>query len=199
MKFTKKIIFCLISLALILSITDWSKMSKASAEIEEVQIDENFTELEAALSAIENLPNDVIEEAKEENDTDIVIEYLQEYTEGYLDEETEISFVKGENNTLVVSAGVVGCSVAIVEGIVSLALPISKLTKLKRIISDLGGAVSAASKLKSAYTTARQAGKTKKVAVKTAVKKVSNKLGTNAVDLLLTLTGVGNVYSSCFE
>ncbi|WP_214818877.1 hypothetical protein [Exiguobacterium sp. s131] len=136
-------------------------------------------------SAIETLPDEVVEDG-----TEAVVEYLDEQIS---------SDINLEQDGDVVAFGAWACSNAIGLALLTNVLPIAKITKIKEVIKSAGGAVTFAKTLVNSYNSARKFNRTKSYAIKFAVKEASKKAAPDAISAALGFFNISNVAEACFE
>lgn len=148
-----------------------------------MDITEEEQELIEIFSAIESIPDDVLEKGDS-----AIADWLRENTDVEFQEQGDV-----------VTFGIVGCASAVGTAILTNAIPFTKLAKVKSAIKSAGGATTFVKSLVPAYKSARKAGSSKSAAVKKAVNKAASNAGPETKRALLDLFNLGNVYSSCFE
>jgi hypothetical protein len=157
-------------------------VSDESSTNEEVVQEKELTEV---LSAIEIMPDSVIEQGDE-----AIVKFIDENTSD------DIEVVQDGD---VIAFGAVGCASAIGTAIITNVIPFAKIAKVKTAIKAAGGATTFAKTLISTYKSARSAGATKGAAVKKGVQEAGKASAPEVQRALLEFFNVGNVYSACFE
>jgi len=179
--FHKKSVICFITALFMLLSTIFT--ANATAISPNSEVDEEYQELLEVLLAIEALPDSVIAKGDE-----AVVKWLEENSNIPLQRQGEV-----------VTMGVVGCISAVGTAIITNVIPIAKIAKVKSALKAAGGATKFVKTLIPAYKAAREAGKNKANAVKTAVNKAAKNASPEAKRALLEFFNIGNVYSACFE
>lgn len=145
---------------------------------------EAVEEFEELFSAIEHMPDEIAYSENEE----VIREWL-------IAEMNLSNSSNGQFQTM----GIVGCSSAIGLAILTNALPITKIAKVRDAIRAAGGARTFANSLISNYDLYRSAGYARNTAVNRAVRNAASDAGPETRRALLDFFNVGNVYSACFE
>jgi len=157
--------------------------------------EEDVEILEDALQLIEHMPEELLEEGKEEERLDWMIDYTDN------DElKSEIVLAKKMQNASVQPMGVYSCAKGIASAIVQLAVPVTKITKLKKVIKAAGGTKQFASKLMKYYKVYNQKqGYTKRQAMKKAIERVGKGHGPDVIDAMLSFLGVDAFVNGCLK
>lgn len=155
--------------------------------------------LEDALQLVENAPDNLLKENKESELLDWMITNANtDELKSELEEKKIVSDVT--SNSPIQPQSVYTCAKGIASSIVQLAVPASKLLKVKKIIKKAGGAKKFATKLIKSYNTyKKKKGYTKTKAMKAAIKKVGKGAGPGAIDALLTFLGVDAFVNGCLK
>jgi hypothetical protein len=148
---------------------------------ENQEVIEGFEEL---FLAIENMPDEIAYSEDEE----MIREWL-------ISEMNLLGNNEGEFQTF----GVVGCTSAIGLAILTNAIPIAKISKVRDAIRAAGGARTFANSLITNYDLYRSAGYARNTAVNRAVRRAASDAGPETRRALLDFFNIGNVYSACFE
>ncbi|MFI3605831.1 hypothetical protein [Vagococcus fluvialis] len=119
------------------------------------------SEIESLLSTIENIPDNILESGSTSEAND----YLEPFS-----------------NNVISPMGAWECSLAIAGLVVTTAVPIAKLAKIKKLVKSLGGGVKAAKIIFGASLASEK----------------WSALGGAAKDLVLELAGITSVKKACF-
>ncbi|MGR5880753.1 hypothetical protein ACT7DC_00355 [Bacillus cereus] len=106
----------------------------------------NFNEIETALSAIENIPNDVLNQGDKE-----IIEWFKAETGLAVYIENDILKFKDSSKLQMYGFNTAGCISAIGIALVTNGIPLTKITKVKSALNALGGTANAVKKIKTYY------------------------------------------------
>lgn len=135
---------------------------------------EDVDSLVPILSAIENIPDELLEEGN----VDKIHEYfVSQGVDLTVTDGDQVTPLEQTNSGMVTTSSAWSCSLAIGELIVTNAIPIAKITKIKKYVKALGGVTNTAKLLVGATTT------TEKVGALSA--------------LIAELTGFDNVSTEC--
>lgn len=138
------------------------------------------------LSAIENIPDSVIE-----NGEDAIKEYLEEKDVPY---QPDMEMNSGLRSASV--GGVAACAGSVGYAAVTNLTP-AKLTKVKSAIKSVGGATKFVKAMKPLYKQAKKQGLKKGAAVKQAAKGTAKKAGPDTKEALLDFFGANVIIGSC--
>ncbi|WP_240463665.1 hypothetical protein [Paenibacillus apiarius] len=178
-----------ISLVTAIAVTVFSLGSVASATASNVNTpvsgegvisNENFVQAQKVLSAIERMPDSVINSGP-----DAIIEWLNKNTDLQISEFG--------------TSGVVGCVSAVGLALASLIFAPAKITKIKDAIKAAGGTVKFVNKVLETYKVAKGMGIGTMEAIKMGLQDAAKTAGKEVITALMGIFGVGSVYSSCFE
>ncbi|MDQ1147927.1 hypothetical protein QE429_004754 [Bacillus sp. SORGH_AS 510] len=191
----------------IVSVSEEEFLSDASLE-------EQLNESINVLTAIENLPDSVIASGP-----NAIYNWLKYNTKGVprsyytllgSGDSAAIQIVKptssfgsvGMNNDveepIYLDASVGACVAAIGVAVLSNAIPIAKILKIKSALKTVGGATKLVTKLITEYREYRKFGYSRKASFQEAWYFATNAYGSDLRNTLLTLFNIGDVYYNCF-
>lgn len=152
----------------------------------------NFKEIETALSAIENIPNDVLNQGNEE-----IIQWFKIETGLQVYIENDILKFKDTSQIQMYGFNTAGCISAIGIALVTNGIPLTKITKVKSALNALGGTANAVKKIKKYYDKYRFNGFSRNDSLKKALNNASSGLAKDLQSSLLDFFNLTNVIANC--
>ncbi|MED3469337.1 hypothetical protein P4485_26465 [Bacillus thuringiensis] len=152
----------------------------------------NFNEIETALSAIENIPNDVLNQGDKE-----IIEWFKAETGLAVYIENDILKFKDSSKLQMYGFNTAGCISAIGIALVTNGIPLTKITKVKSALNALGGTANAVKKIKTYYDKYRFNGFSRNDSFKKALNSASSGLAKDLQSSLLDFFNLTNVVANC--
>ncbi|PCK17710.1 hypothetical protein CEY02_19475 [Bacillus pumilus] len=217
MKFYMKLVVSMICFAVLISMS-LSSFANAKATGEETEeklglvseLDKEFIDDEdvedglegtlEVLSAIENLPDKVISQG-----SDAIVEWLNDHSDVTFSSDGENLFVDSlptpstEKGNVITAASIAGCVGQIGIAIVTNALPVFKITKVKKALQAAGGTYKFVSKLIRDYNSFRKLGYTRSKSYDMAFDYAKRYYGKETVATLLAIFNISAVKGACFD
>ncbi|OWT50274.1 hypothetical protein [Bacillus sp. K2I17] len=152
----------------------------------------NFTEIETALSAIENIPNEVLSQGNE-----AIVQWFETETGLNVSIENDILKFNSISATQMRGFNTSGCIAAIGIALVTNGIPLTKITKVKSALNALGGTANAVKKIKKYYDKYRFNGFSRNDSLKKALNSASSGLAKDLQSSLLDFFNLTNVIANC--
>ncbi|WP_061860206.1 hypothetical protein [Priestia megaterium] len=196
MSFVKKKIILMLT-AFTLAFSSLGLVSIASAEETENPEDatfenEDFDQVETVLSAIENIPDEVVEQGEEQT-----VQWLREQTRMNLVLEDGIIKLATQKPEITPFFSTSGCIGAVGMALLTTGFPAAKILKVKKAIKALGGTSKFVQAFYKSYKLYRSYGNSKSTAVKRAVNSIGSGLKADIRDALLDFFGISNIIANC--
>ncbi|PFJ17273.1 hypothetical protein COD67_09900 [Bacillus cereus] len=152
----------------------------------------NFIEIETALSAIEDIPNEVLNQGN-----NATIQWLKTETGFEISIENDLLKFNNISATQMRGFNTSGCIAAIGIAIVTNGIPLTKITKIKSALKALGGTANAVKKIKKYYDRYRFNGFSRNDSLKKALNSASSGLAKDLQSSLLDFFNLTNVFANC--
>ncbi|QWI68508.1 hypothetical protein ER45_016240 [Bacillus mycoides] len=195
--FKKKFFPVLVGTILFTSLVPTSSLALESriTKVEQKNENEMFDHSKMILQAIEDIPNDVVNQGPQQT-----AEWLQTKTGYYVtvDSKENLNFRKDAKTNTLKRASVSGCLGAVGVAIVSNGLPFSKILKVKSALKALGGTTQAVSKIKKYYDSYRYNGFSRSDSIRKALNSAGDGLAANTKSALLDFFNLSTVIANCF-
>ncbi|MED4632296.1 hypothetical protein P9443_05140 [Peribacillus frigoritolerans] len=182
-------IFSIIAALLISFVSSNFQTSTALATSEDSAIQDDYKGLIEFFDLIDSIPQEVIDSGEQE-------------VANWLSEETGLALIAEDGiikSSSFQTRGFLGCSAAILGVLAGVGIPFTKILKLKKAISALGGMGKLVDDvLPLAREYQKKEGLGKIAALKKATKKKAPELGGQFIDAIADIAGITAVADACF-
>lgn len=168
--------------------SETNNVQQEQSNVTTEQVQQEEQDLTNTLSAIEKMPNSVIDQGEPAIDN-----YLQD---NGVDTKQESNKEDGTITREASVGSVSACAGSVGYAAVTNLTP-AKILKVKSAIKTVGGATKFVNKMKPAYKAARKTGKSKTNSVKAAASKAASKAGPDTKEALLDFFGISTIVGSC--